>query len=156
MTKLWMTQSTKWIVLSIATSSLIGCATSGGSVVVKDKEVCGDLAEDGAYCRHTLTEKKRRLNKKQWDDIRVGWLCTNSTGFNDTETAIEQFCLQVRCDYQTQEQVRGAVRRMKDVRKNAQSARNKSIAQKRLTNRPVPLEVIQSAEEASRESARAE
>lgn len=89
--------------------------TGCGSIRVYDKEVCGDLGAFGAHCAHTLVNKTRDLTEKQWDMERVGWLCTDSTGFNDTETTIDQVCLLVKCDYQTRQSLTKAFNRVRRV-----------------------------------------
>lgn len=94
-------------------------------ITVKDKEVCGDLGSEGAHCAHTLIVKTRDIKKAQWDLERVGWLCTNSTGYTDTETTIDAVCQVIHCDFETQQKVAGALTKMRAVAKKALAAQKK-------------------------------
>ncbi len=104
------------IILLIAIVS-IGCQ----NLKIKDKEVCGDLGKAGAHCAHTLTSEKRDLSKLEWDKTRFGWLCMDSTGFNETETALDQACQLMQCTYEQSEQVQTIKTNLKDVVKSVES-----------------------------------
>ena len=79
-------------VLSFILLFFSGCA----KVSIYDKQVCGDLGEYGARCNNTLVSKPVDLTKEEWDIKRVGWMCVDSTAFNDTETALDQLCTVTR------------------------------------------------------------
>lgn len=117
--------------LCIGSLIAISSACTTQQFKVYDKEVCGDLGQDGAACAHTYIDKKRDLTKKQWDEIRIGWLCSNSEGFNDTETLVEQVCQVVSCDYQTRENVKKVVAKAMKIAKRAKSARIKYMTLKK-------------------------
>jgi predicted phage-related endonuclease len=97
-----------------------GCA----QVHVKDGEWCGDAGEDGASCFHTLTEETRDVEKKQWDEERLGMLCTRSENFANWKTAIEQLCNKMKglCTYETREMLQDFFNRVEKV-KRAQDAK---------------------------------
>lgn len=114
-----------WTVWLIAIA-LDFCA-SCGHVTVYDKEVCGDLGPVGAHCAHTLTDAKRDISKAAWDRERIGWLCMNATGYNDTETSLDQFCTTTNlCDFETKETLGMVKSRMRPVVKKALAARRHS------------------------------
>lgn len=109
-------------------------------VKVYDVEFCGDLAADGAHCAHTLTPAKRDIPKAQWDVERVGQICTKSTGFNDTETAIDQLCATTSlCDYETRQALAAAKTRLAGVIKRANAAREQYRTQAILETGVDPL-----------------
>lgn len=88
-----------------------------GHVTVFDTEVCADLGSAGGHCAHTLTDATRDIPKPQWDIERVGYLCMNSTSFNDIETAVDQLCTTTGlCDYQTREALNLAFFRIKSLK----------------------------------------
>ena len=109
--------------------SLASCATT---VTVYDKLVCGDLDRFGAHCAHTLTNEQRDIPKAQWDKIRVGWLCTDSTGYNDTETAIDQLCAENPCDYETRQTIETVKENLRPLVERAQSAKKRKIMEEDL------------------------
>jgi len=91
---------------------------------VFDKEVCGDLGKYGAHCAHTLTDETRDIPKQEWDRVRIGYLCVSSEGFNDTETALDQLCQTTNlCNYETREQLREALRRVRGVVERSRGGR---------------------------------
>lgn len=91
---------------------------------MKDVQWCGDLGEVGAHCANTLTNETRDIPKTVWDSERVGWLCTNSDGFNDTEKAIDQLCNETNlCDYETRQAISAALFRLEKVVARAQRAK---------------------------------
>lgn len=99
---------------------------SCGTISVYDREVCADLGEVGAYCRHTLVDKKRDISKDKWDEVRVGMLCMNSQAYTDAETAIDQFCTAYGvCDYKTREELRQSFARVGRVARKAKAAKDK-------------------------------
>jgi hypothetical protein len=123
------------IALSIAINS---CANA--PVTVYDREYCADLGPVGAHCAHTMISKKRDIPKAQWDIERIGQLCSDPRVFTDTETAIEQFCHQIPCDYQERQKVEEAMRRLRPVWKKAHNARKKHFSEIQSVNPEATLE----------------
>lgn len=112
---------------TLLTGWLIGISSACSHVTIHDKEVCGNLGEYGAHCAHTLIDKTRDMTKAQWEKQSVGWLCTNSTGFNDGETALEELCTQSNlCDYATRQELRAAFDRIRNVAHRAQFAQEQA------------------------------
>ncbi len=109
----------------ILIGSFLALVSACGGVPVKvyDKEVCADLGSSGAHCAHTLTNKTRDIDKIDWDEKRIGFLCMDSAAYNDTETAIDQFCRAIKCDYVTRQQISAAVARLKSLSAVAMRAR---------------------------------
>ena len=117
-----------WISLFL---SLASCAHTK----IYDKEVCGDLGMDGAHCNHTLQQKPRDIPKPQWDLERVGWMCMDSEGYNDTETAIDQLCnSSAKCDYVMRQKIEDLKVRLRDIAETAKMARAKYFEQIRDEN----------------------
>lgn len=130
----------------LLTALSIGTSLSCAKIKVYDKEVCADLTgvdskmgfTYGAHCAHTLTNVTRDIPKAQWDQERVGWLCTNSTGFNDTENTIDQFCQLYGCDYETRAQLQAALNRLRRIVRRARAAQ-RPAALDSLANPALPL-----------------
>lgn len=100
---------------------LAGC----GHVNIYDKQVCGDLGEYGAHCNHTLVSKPEDFDKQTWDTMRVGWMCVDPTGFNDTETALDQLCATTKkCTYKQRQVIEEVKARIREVGLFAEEARN--------------------------------
>lgn len=98
-------------------------ATSCGHVTVYNRRVYGDLGAYGAHYAETLTNKTGDVSKAQWDRIRVGMLCMDSQAYTDAETAIDQACVLLKCDYQTRESLRQGFARVSGVVKKAKNVR---------------------------------
>lgn len=95
----WLT----WFTMTLlATAALSGCR----NVAIKDHEYCGDKGSLGATCVHTLSSKKRKLTKPEWDKARVGMICETAAVFADVKTATQQLCQVCNCcTYEIQEQI---------------------------------------------------
>lgn len=94
-------------------------------VTVKDKEVCADMGPYGAHCAHTYIEDKRDIPKADWDVERVGWMCTLSDDFSDTEDSIDELCrITEKCDYETKEKIKKFKEHMKPLVDEAQGIRS--------------------------------
>lgn len=105
---------------------LSGC----GHVTIYDKEVCGDLGEFGAHCNHTLKPNPRDLTKEEWDKERVGWMCVDPTGFNDTETALDQLCTTTRrCTYKQRQAIESVKARIREIGNVASEARSNFLSE---------------------------
>jgi hypothetical protein len=101
------------IALFVAVLAISGCA----QIKVYDVEVCANLGYLGAHCNHTLIDKERDISPELWPIESFGWLCMKPKAFNDTETAIDQFCASYPgiCDYQTRETFRMGFARISKV-----------------------------------------
>jgi len=85
-----------------------------------DEEVVADLGAAGGYAVHTLTDQTRDIPKAEWDRERVGYLCVNSTAFNDAQTALDQLCQETNlCDYQTRDAIQKASLRIHSALRKA-------------------------------------
>lgn len=113
----------KKLFTALFTMVMISGCSHQGSLVVYDREVCADLAANGAYCEHTFINKKRSIPKAAWEKERVGWFCTNSRGETDIETLIDQACTELNCSYEQREELLLTKKRMARVRAKAQHAR---------------------------------
>jgi len=92
---------------------------------VFDVNACGDLGPDGAHCAHTLTSVKTDIPKAQWDITRVGWMCMDAADFNNTETALDQACVWIKCTYKQQQQMETMKANLRNVKEAALKAREK-------------------------------
>ena len=77
--------------------------TSCAHVKVYNRRVYGDLGVYGAHWAETLTDATGDVDKESWDKLRVGMLCMDSQAYTNVETALDQACVLVKCDYQTME-----------------------------------------------------
>jgi len=100
------------------TAALSGCS----SITVYNRRVYGDLGKYGAHWAETLTDKKGDLTKEEWDKVRVGMLCMSSEAYTDAETAIDQACVQLNCDYKTRESLQRAMLRIRPIVESAEQA----------------------------------
>jgi polyferredoxin len=102
--------------------------TSCTHIVIYDREVCADLGPNGAFCAHTLTNATRTITKQNWDKERTGYLCMDSTAYNDVETVIDQFCnnYPTVCDYESRANLKATFFRIDGLVVKAQHARKKS------------------------------
>jgi hypothetical protein len=111
--------------LIVSYVAIVNC----GTVKVYDHEWCADLGAYGAHCNHTLVDKPRNLSKVAWNNERVGWLCTSSVGFNDTQTTIDQFCARYKnvCDYRSRGQLQKGLVRIKRLVQKGLEAKQSQI-----------------------------
>lgn len=88
-------------------------ASACGTVHVRDGEWCGDKGERGATCFYTLSDRTRKLSKKEWDLERFGKVCTGSENFANWKTAIEQLCYQTKsCTYEDEQRIEAFFQRV--------------------------------------------
>jgi hypothetical protein len=74
--------------------------SSCAKVRIKDSQWCGDLGESGAACFNTLSDNYREISKNEWDQKRVGMICTKPQTFADWKAAIINLCNSTkRCTY---------------------------------------------------------
>jgi len=107
--------------LTVLLSAIVSAC---GHVTVKDQEVCADLGVAGAHCAHTYITKRRDIPKKDWDRVRIGWMCTPANAFSDKEDAVDELCRTTNlCDYETQDEINKFKARMRPVLKKAKAAR---------------------------------
>jgi hypothetical protein len=110
----------RFVLFAAVLLELTGC----GHLTIYDREICADLGKYGAQCAHTLTDGTREVPKEAWDRERVGMLCMSSQAYTDTETAIDQACVELRCDYRTREELRRALERVRPVVDQAEAVRS--------------------------------
>jgi hypothetical protein len=101
----WRTQRRKkplikFVLLFVAlvyVALLSGCA----HVPVKDFPYYGDLGQWGAEGNYTLHDEPISLNKADWDKLRFGMICTDSSNWQHWKGIIEKFCQDSnRCTYE--------------------------------------------------------
>jgi predicted small secreted protein len=74
--------------------------SSCAQVQIKNSEWCGDLGEYGASCFNTLNEDGRDIQKDQWDEERLGMICTKADTFADLQASIIKLCKATnRCSF---------------------------------------------------------
>lgn len=100
--------------LSILTLSLSGCATTGGSVTVLDKEECVDEGSLGAHCAHLYSGGKRDIGQPDWDNTRFGWFCENPGDTVESKKESEELCSinGVTCSYPAQTAIQSYIHRI--------------------------------------------
>lgn len=121
--------------LMLLSTAISSCAIFQAPIDVYDKEVCANLGDIvyqgvhiGARCKHTLTDKARTVPLLQWRNKKaieggsIGLLCMDSQAFADVETAIEQACQFISCDYKTREALQAALARVAPIAKLAKKA----------------------------------
>lgn len=110
--------------LKMLSISLCIGLTSCGHVTVYNRRVFADLGKYGSHYAETLTDKTGDVSKAEWDKLRVGMLCMNSQAYTDAETAIDQACILLNCDFETRESLRKALDRVRPVKQRSLEARD--------------------------------
>lgn len=105
---------------------LIFLGACSSSLTVYDKEVCVDLDKDGAHCHNTYVSKSRDIPKPQWDIERVGQLCMGPTAYSDTEKALDEVCVKLKCTYEQHQILEQIKMNMRDLSVIAKMAREKA------------------------------
>ncbi len=72
--------------------SFVFLTVSCGRVSIGNHEFCGDMGRLGASCFKTLSDEKRDIPKKEWDQERVGMVCGRAEAFADWKQAILTLC----------------------------------------------------------------
>lgn len=81
-----------------------------------------------SHCAHTLTAATRNISVTDWQTKTtangggIGMLCVNSQAYDDSETAIQQACIYLHCDYQTRTALIQGFNRIRPLRNSAASA----------------------------------
>tara|TARA_R110000868_G_scaffold291143_1_gene551532 strand:+ start:226 stop:594 length:369 start_codon:yes stop_codon:yes gene_type:complete len=92
---------------------------SCSQVQIKDSEWFGNLPDGSAIAFHFLTPENRELSREQWDQERVGMVCTKSDNFGDWKAALEKLCrVSGKCSYQTKKKISQFIYRMNSFRNN--------------------------------------
>jgi len=77
--------------------TVLNCA----NVPIPNQEWCGDMGSLGATCFKTLTPDKRDIPKTQWDNERIGEVCTTLDNFGQVKAIIEKLCNDTQlCTYE--------------------------------------------------------
>lgn len=81
---------------------LFSCA----KVPIKNHEFCGDMGVFGAYCFFNLSDEEREISKQDWDNYRLGMICTSSESYADLKSTITKLCRETnRCKKEEIEKV---------------------------------------------------
>ena len=114
--------------LTISSALLVLSACN--SITVYDRQVCADLGAVifqghiiGAHCDNVLTSAPVNIPLDEWNSMRVGRLSFNSQGFNDDETAIQQACAILTCNYEQRTKIDLAVARMRKLKEIGERAK---------------------------------
>lgn len=100
--------------IALASLTLSGC----GSIKIKDFLVYGDKGKFGATGVHTLCDTERcppvLLKKAQWDELRIGMVCTDANNFADMQANIDRFCAKNPnvCEYEEVVKAKAALSRI--------------------------------------------
>jgi hypothetical protein len=78
---------------------LVLSTSSCQHVIIKDSEWCSNLADGGAYCVHSLTNKTRYVSQQEWDRERVGMISTKAENYANLKEVIKQLCSQTNDCY---------------------------------------------------------
>lgn len=75
-------------------------------VTIKNDPFCADAGRFGAECFYTLSDEEFSLDKFQWDQKRVGQICSATEnpgeGFKNLKSALEKLCSDSnKCDLET-------------------------------------------------------
>lgn len=71
------------------------------------------MGSEGATCAHTLSEKTRDIEKKAWDEERLGQVCTQAKNIGEMKSAIEKLCsLSGACTYEEVQKMKEMFRRI--------------------------------------------
>lgn len=93
--------------LKLSLVCLLSLAVSCARVPIKNAEVCGDLASEGAECVNTLNDDTRSLTKDEWDQERFGMVCTKADNFAHWMASIIKLCKAAgnRCTYDSKKKI---------------------------------------------------
>lgn len=77
---------------------------------------CADAGRFGAECFYTLSDGEVSLNKFQWDQLRLGQICTGTpepgAGYIHIKNAIEKLCADTdRCTLEQRQTIEGFTQR---------------------------------------------
>ena len=118
--------------LSVVLCSVVisACHTT---IPIKNKKTYFSAGDRGAFWTETLTTREGTLTPAEWAVKREELACTEVSSFNDTETAIDQFCNAYApvCEFEdVQEEIKrtkATIARLKRVAKRAISVRATSV-----------------------------
>jgi hypothetical protein len=104
--------------------------TAACAVPIHNHEWCADNG-DGANCFHFLTDESRDLSKAEWDDLRVGQVCTMDPPdhygetFADIKATIAKLCTKTpnACSYEAKKKLSNFFRNLQKVQRGI-AARN--------------------------------
>jgi hypothetical protein len=69
------------------------------AVEIKNERWYGDEGQAGAVWFETLTPAKGKVDKADWDALRLGMACTTVETLAEIKREIEQLCSQTNCNY---------------------------------------------------------
>lgn len=80
--------------------------SSCARVKITDREFCADMGPDGASCFTTLTGTEREINPNDWEDYRLGMICSKADTFAEWKKAIAKLCrYSRRCTFETKKKI---------------------------------------------------
>lgn len=89
---------------------------SGCAVPIQNQRWYGDEGSQGAVWFETLTADTGKVDKTDWDQMRLGMACTTTDTLAEIKSEIEKLCSATACDYQKVKEVLGKFQeRLDDV-----------------------------------------
>lgn len=87
-------RSTFWKACAITLASYTASGCSQQQIQVRDYAFYGDKGKYGATKVHSLAThlSPERLYKSQWDEIRIGMVCTQAANITDMQANIDKLC----------------------------------------------------------------
>jgi hypothetical protein len=99
-----------WILFNLVLIGLLSSSAfpSGCAVKIKNVEFCRDKGKFGAICAYWLNAKetKRKVSLAEWNQKRLGMVCTSEAGMGNVNALIETFCQSRECVQQVNELVK--------------------------------------------------
>jgi hypothetical protein len=92
---------------------------SCAKVPIKNSEWCGDLGSEGASCFNTLNDNSRDISKEEWDQERIGMICTKPQTFQELQSAILKLCkASKRCTYENKKIIFNFIKNIEAIEDN--------------------------------------
>lgn len=87
-----MNDALKRLFVIVLALSVLSCSRQ--KIVVKDYEFFGDKGRFGATKVWSLSTERPgvKIPKSQWDEIRIGMVCTKAENITDIQTNIDKLC----------------------------------------------------------------
>lgn len=73
---------------------------SGCAVQIQNERWYGDEGSKGAAWFETLTSDVGKVDKQDWDNLRIGMACTTTGTLANIKKEIEELCSSTACDYE--------------------------------------------------------
>lgn len=93
------------------------------AVTIHDFQYCSPIPGGlGAACDNFLTANQLILDEPGWEALQASWIaqgqaveCTTSTTVGDLKAELEKLCSKTRCNYETKQAVKTAVRSLEKM-----------------------------------------